>query len=318
MTKNKNQNKKNKNDNSFSPTESTTSKKKLKPDGETNSEASKVSENRPSQVVVSEPPQPPQLGKPSLRDGQSSLGGEISFSLSQNKRFELINSQLNNRYSEVSAPPFITFVEVPIQSSDLSKTNPNFIGNFHPMAIGKRICNLYNNLNIREIKRMGKNLISVVFDSHHQANPFVDSRSSLPQGWISYIPNFKIYRTGVIRNVDKDLSINDIKDGITWSGPPVKIISLERLKYRARVSDQLLDSSSIKIVFESHLLPEYLHIWRIRHWVNPFRNNVRKCQNCPRLGHSTAACRSQPSCAKCSASHLTSSCTCIFIRCTNE
>lgn len=306
MAKNKNGNKKNRNDSSLSPTETATSKKKLKSDGVIDADLLKPNEERLPRVSDNEPPQPPLLGSSTVRDGGSAPG--VVPSSTQTSRLELINSQLNNRYSDVSAPPYVSFVEVASQSTELSDSDPKFIGNFHPMAIGKRICNLFNSLNIREIKRMGRNLISVVFDSYQQANIFVDSRSSLPKGWVSYIPNFKLYRAGVLRDVDRSLSLDDIRDGITWPGPPVKIISLERLKYRARDSGQLLDSSSIKIIFESHLLPECLHIWRIRHWVNPYINNVRKCQNCSRLGHSTFACRSQPSCAKCSAAHHTSTC----------
>lgn len=235
----------------------------------------------------------------------------------EGNRTSFIDAQLDNRYSINSLPPFVTFVEINNSDSNPPQQDRKFIGNLHPLYISKRLCTQFNHLKINCIKRVGRNLISVTFDTFQQANIFVSARSALPKDWISYIPNFKLFRSGVIRNVDKSLSIQDIRDGISWPDSSINIIQLERLKYRARDSDLLLESSSVKIVFESSLLPEYLYIWKMRYSVSPFIQSIRRCQNCARIGHSTAFCRSSPACAICSMGHITSACNNDSFNCIN-
>lgn len=92
---------------------------------------------------------------------------------------------------------------------------------------------------------------------------------------------------------------------------------MERLKYKPKNTHILLDSYSIKITFESTLLPEFMYIWRMRHRVSPFIQSVRRCLKCARIGHSMAFCRSQITCNKCSMNHLSSDCTSDFVRCVN-
>lgn len=225
----------------------------------------------------------------------------------KNARDELVKSQLGNRYSASSALPFIVFIERAVQDPEPPQTHRKFIGNLHLLAISKRLCNQFKNLKITEIRRVGKSLISINFDTFQQANTFIASRASLTEGWTSYIPNFKLYRTGVIRNVDKSLSAQDIRDGITWPDAPINIINIERLKYIPRGSVEVLDSSSIKITFESHL-PEAMYIWRNRHRVFPFVYSVKRCQNCSRIGHSARVCRSDSACARCSYGHPSATC----------
>lgn len=102
-----------------------------------------------------------------------------------------------------------------------------YIGNLHPLSINKRLCTQFNNMKINNIKRIGRSLLSLTFDSYQQANSFVSSRSSLPKGWISYIPNYKIFRTEIIRNVDKAFSIEDIREGISWPDASINIDYLD-------------------------------------------------------------------------------------------
>lgn len=234
-----------------------------------------------------------------------------------NNRSSVINSQLENRYSNLSLPPFIAFVEVNNNEPNSSHQDRKFIGNLHPLFICKRLCIQFNHLKINSIKRVGRSLVSLTFDSFQQANTFVSARATLPKDWISYIPNFKLFRTGVIRNVDKSLSISDIREGISWPDSPINITHCERMKYRPRDSDVLLESSSIKIIFESALLPEFIYIWKLRHHVTPFIQSIRRCYNCARIGHSTAFCRSSPACSVCSMGHLTSECNSDMTRCIN-
>lgn len=143
---------------------------------------------------------------------------------------------------------------------------------------------LLKNFYISKIKKIGKSVISVTCDSYTRANTFVELRDKLPKGWISYIPNFKILRTGVVRGVHSSLSTQKIINNITWMGDPIRIFSVERLKFKSRDSGEIKDSASIKIVFESDLLPEYMYILRCKCKVFPYINKVRRCNKCSRWG----------------------------------
>jgi len=50
-----------------------------------------------------------------------------------------------------------------------------------------------------------------MFKYRHEANLFVDRVNLLLENWIGYIPNFKLYRTGIVRGVDLSLSENEIR-----------------------------------------------------------------------------------------------------------
>jgi len=83
--------------------------------------------------------------------------------------------------------------------------------------------------------------------------------SLFPENWISYIPNFELYMTEIVRSVDLSLSEEEIRQGIRFPDNSVEIRS--RLKYRYRDTMELKDFSTIKIEFVSNLLPEFLNIW---------------------------------------------------------
>jgi|GEM_PF-3730276 len=157
---------------------------------------------------------------------------------------------------------------------------------------------------IRSIRKLGRNIIAVNFKYSFDANQFAQSNELLPSNWLTYIPNYKIIRTGVVRGVDPSLSSEKILQGIKWRDKPMEIKSIERLKYRdTRNNGELRDSTSVKIDFVSNLLPEYITIWSVKSRVKPFVNKVRKCFNCLRWGHSSAFCRDSPVCSRCGERH---------------
>jgi len=112
-----------------------------------------------------------------------------------NNRLEFINSQKNNRYTASNHPPLLVHIE----SMDGN------IGNVHPMSLGKVLADYFPT--VQSIKRLGKNIIAVNFKFSF-ANQFVQSGNLLRENWSSYIPNYKIIRTGVVRGVDFSLSLS--------------------------------------------------------------------------------------------------------------
>jgi len=183
------------------------------------------------------------------------------------KREKFINSQLSNKYSRFNTAPFSVLVE------SLSTDNDAYsnIGNLHFMKIGKMLNGKFKS--ITSIKRRGRSCININFSSYAEANKLTESKNLFHHNCKIYIPNFKIYRTGVIRDVEKSLSNDEIIQGITWPDSEAKIINIERLKFKDK-NGLLQNSSSIKMVFESNLIPEYLYIWNVRCRVFPIADGV--------------------------------------------
>jgi len=63
-------------------------------------------------------------------------------------------------------------------------------------------------------------------------NNFVKKQNLLPVNWISYIPDYKIFRSGVVREVNISLTDKEILQRIKWVNNPIEIKSISRLKYR--------------------------------------------------------------------------------------
>jgi len=221
-----------------------------------------------------------------------------------NNRLVFINSQRQNRYSSSNHPPYLVHIE----------TIDGSIGNIHPMRLGKALSVHFPA--ILNIKRLGKNIISVNFKFSFDANNLVQSTDILPENWLAYIPNYKIIRTGIVRGVDPLLSNEEIIQGLKWRDRPLEIKSIERLKFRdTRNNNELKNSSTIKIDFVSNLLPEYISIWSVKSKVKPYINRTRKCFNCLRWGHSAAFCRGSPICSRCGDNHESEYCQSDVFQC---
>lgn len=131
-------------------------------------------------------PSSPAVGVAAPRDGRSA--SEITTKTHNSNRKLLIESQLKNKYSPKSLPPFIVFVECYKDSND---EGSNF-GNMHPMAIARFMCVICGDSNIVEIKGIGKMIQEITFGTFGAANDFIERRGKLPKEWSVYIPNFKV------------------------------------------------------------------------------------------------------------------------------
>jgi len=85
--------------------------------------------------------------------------------INQFSRLEFISSQINNHYSASNLPFYVVHIG--------SKKNMGNIGNLHPMKLGKLLANSFSF--ISNIRRIGKNIISVNFKYRQEVNSFVDS-----------------------------------------------------------------------------------------------------------------------------------------------
>lgn len=94
----------------------------------------------------------------------------------------------------------------------------------HPMDFSSHICSVFGDRNIIKFKRIGKKVVTIDFRTGEAAKQFVDAREKLPKGWTSHIPNYKIFRSVVVRGINPKYSTQVILEGISWPGEPIIII----------------------------------------------------------------------------------------------
>ncbi|XP_036146451.1 uncharacterized protein LOC118646829 [Monomorium pharaonis] len=237
----------------------------------------------------------------------------------ESARIKYIKNQQNNRYSVENGSSYLVFIE------SLSEDSEENIGNLHPNTIGQKLYKrkmeskykyIYDN--ILNFSRKGKKLISIEFRTMKEANKFLDHKELIPENWFAYIPNFKIFRTGIIKDVSIDLSETEILEGIEFPNNSFKITKIERLKFLdRRNNNSLKPSNSVKITFETSLLPEFVYIYRYKHRVLPFINKPRKCTKFCRWGHSDRMCRGKVRCSRCGEDHPIEECTEDTYKCVN-
>jgi len=92
------------------------------------------------------------------------------------------------------------------------KNNNENLGNIHPMKVGKYLAKNFSF--ISNIRKIGKGIIAVNFKYRYEANSFIDNENNLPDNWIGYIPNYKIYKTGVVK---VDISLRRKSDKVLRS-----------------------------------------------------------------------------------------------------
>jgi len=135
---------------------------------------------------------------PAIASGEGSLDlvhnlitvemDQLPAEVSVYSRLDFIKSQRNNRYSPLNAPPFVVHIE--------SLNSDENLGNIHPMK-GKYLAKNFSF--ISNVRKIGKVIIAISFKYRHEVNSFVENDSSLLDNWTGYIPNYKVYRTGIVR-----------------------------------------------------------------------------------------------------------------------
>jgi len=105
-------------------------------------------------------------------------------------KLEYVESQKNNRYSSSKCSPYL----VHIKSLDDNRKLTSY-----EKTLEKTLADIFPA--ISNIKRRGRNLIIINFKFSFDANQFIQS-NILPKNWIAYIPNYKIFRSGIVRGVD--------------------------------------------------------------------------------------------------------------------
>lgn len=152
------------------------------------------------------------------------------------------------------------------------------------------------------ILKKGPNKISVEFKSAMEANNFFESDLLKNNNFETLIPNFNISRMGVVRNVPKEWSLEDLVMGMEGG----EVIQARRLSKKSIGPDGAttwIPTTTVVLTFLGQHLPERVFCYHVSLPVFPYQLPIIQCRVCCRFGHTAKICRSKPRCSSCGGPH---------------
>jgi len=134
--------------------------------------------------------------------------------------------------------------------------------------------------------------------TYEAANRLIEDGSLIGRNLKAFAPIHRILRTGIIRDVPQDFTIDMIKDSII---SPIKILEIHRLNRRTKIDNEIkyLPSRTVCVKFSGQLLPEYVYLCNCRYVVSPYIPKARICFSCFKVGHVSKVCKGKPRCIYC-------------------
>lgn len=159
----------------------------------------------------------------------------------------------------------------------------------------------YGIADITKVKYISPFKIRVEVSSEMSADKIEKCPEFIKKGWKIYRAMERTTSYGVIKDVDLDLSDEDILGNIMCD-KPAEIISVYRLKRRDREGWQ--PSEAVQVCFKGSFIPQYIYVHGLRIKVAPYVFPVSQCSKCWKYGHPTKKCPSNKIvCPKCGDNH---------------
>lgn len=167
------------------------------------------------------------------------------------------------------------------------------------------LAKLFRDLKITEIiqiKYLNPFKIRVEFENEWCAENMITCKDLIDKGW-NFQKSLQVSFTyGTIKDVDLDLSNEDILKKITCDSRAT-LASAIRLNRRSAKGDWL-PSETVRLAFKGSFLPAHVCVDGLRIKVDPYVFPVSQCSKCWRLGHTRSRCPSEKAtCPKCSGKH---------------
>lgn len=158
---------------------------------------------------------------------------------------------------------------------------------------------LLNKLRLRSAlntKQIGKFRNKIVFKDKEEANKLISDKSLESENLKAFIPKQYVERVGVIKDVPEELTEEEILEHIVSK---YKVKAIWRFK-RKLDTGNMVNTSTIKIVFEGQLIPDEVVLFFACRKVLPYIFSVTQCRLCFLYGHIEKNCKGQKRCQICS------------------
>ncbi|XP_032684357.1 uncharacterized protein LOC116850308 [Odontomachus brunneus] len=231
-----------------------------------------------------------------------------------------INAFLSNRYDACHPGPYEIIIERIVDKTP--ETQKSISHTPSELRIGKNISKHLPNLwkNAYDLKHLGNSKFSVNMADYQVANKLVEVMSRkrndiFPESiWIAYVPNYKIFRAMVTRDLDSTVTYEDMENldpPPEWQGNWKKPISIQYIKHRTIITKEDNTSEVVYkptrtniVTFHYSSVQKSAIYFDIRVYFTLFVQKVRRCTHCQRFGHVSAQCRGGESarvCVKCAS-----------------
>jgi len=167
----------------------------------------------------------------------------------------------------------------------------------HPLHIS-RILSQISPRDIVEIRKTGRTRVIAEMRNQEAANRLISNDQLSAHKLKAFIPAYRVLRTGIVRDVPQDFSLDKLRESMTSQ---VKILEIHRLNRRMKIEGEIkyLPSRTLCVKFAGQFLPHYVSICNCIYPVAPFVPKARICFSCFRVGHMSKSCKSQPRCIYC-------------------
>lgn len=170
-----------------------------------------------------------------------------------------------------------------------------------------------NILNISKVKYINPFKITIEVDNEESADRLINCDHFIEMGWRFQRPFEVGLSYGVIKDIELDITEEDIIKSISCN---TDVINVKRLQRKNKDDIGWSDCEKIRVGFKGSSLPTYIYIFDMKVRVEPYVFPVTQCSNCWRYGHTRKMCPSVKSyCPKCGGKH--DSCDITVYKCIN-
>ncbi|KAF9812372.1 hypothetical protein SFRURICE_005483, partial [Spodoptera frugiperda] len=223
------------------------------------------------------------LSKRTITDPESGLG-----SVSNIYKHPSLDTS-NRRYNVEDSGPFIVHVSRVADS-------PNSGVSLKPIRLGAFLVEGgVESVKKDGIRAVGRNRLSVEFNSAKAANEFLDHQLLDRHRLKAEIPSYNVSRLGLVRGVPTEWTMEEFVGATDYKEGYGKIVKARRLNRKIKKDDgssSWLPTQSVVLTFEGQSLPKKVFAFYTSLVVEVYQLPTIQCRKCLRFGHVQSVCRS--------------------------
>lgn len=191
--------------------------------------------------------------------------------------------------------------DLALENTEICVTNKEILPKQFAFA---RLLKTHNVTDVNRVKYVNPRKVLLTFDNETSAENFITKKTFQDLGWRLQRTSEVGLSYGVIKNVELDISEEEMLQCISSD---IEVISVKRLNRRNRDSFESniwTESETIRLGFKGSSLPPHIYIHSMKIKVEAYVFPVTQCGNCWKFGHVTKMCpKKKRVCPKCGENH---------------
>lgn len=203
-----------------------------------------------------------------------------------------------DKYIDTDKGPYV------VHMVEKRKSDKEIVQEIHDVVIGLKLKQLKVK-GIREVKKISRKELKVIFTSKDMANEFLESEISEKIGVEAYIPDYNVYKVGIIFDIPTLYDEEYLRENLEAKVPIVGIQRCQKRKFvNGRKTNEWIPANTVKLTFRSQSVPDDVIFGYSGRKVKPDVPNVTQCYKCTRFGHIQRYCKQERhTCTRCGTQH---------------